>query len=53
MIEQHKVNEENLELIKARFSTGVAPPANAGDSRQVDNQLVFEALNDASGKLSW
>ena len=52
MIGQYNINEEDLEQIKARLAAGFAPPANPGESCRVNNQLLFEVLNDISVRLS-
>jgi hypothetical protein len=52
MVDQYNINEEDLEQIKARLAAGFAAPAHPGESCRVNNQLLFEVLNDVSGRLS-
>lgn len=52
MIDQYNINGEDLERIKNRLAAGFAPPASPGESCRVNNQLLFEVLNDISGIMS-
>ena len=52
MIDQYNIDGEELELIKNRLAGGFAPPIAPGESCRVNNQLLFEVLNDISGRLS-
>jgi hypothetical protein len=51
MIEQYNIDGEALEQIKTRLAAGFAPPAHPGESCRVNNQLLFDVLNDISGRL--
>lgn len=52
MIDQYNIKEEDLEQIKTRLAAGFAPPASPGESCRVNNQLLFDVLNDISGRMS-
>ena len=52
MIDQYNINGEDLEQIKIRLAAGFAPPARPGESCRVHNHVLFEVLNDISGRLS-
>jgi hypothetical protein len=52
MIDQYNINAEDFEQIKNRLAAGFAPPASPGESCRVNNQLLFEVLNDISGRIS-
>ena len=51
MIDQYNINGEDFEQIKNRLAAGFAPPARPGESCRVNNQLLFEILNDISGRM--
>ncbi len=52
MIDQYNIDGEDLEHIKNRLAAGFAPPAAPGESCRVNNQLLFQILNDVSGRFS-
>ena len=52
MIEQYNIDDHDLEEVKRRLAAGFAPPAAPGASCRVNNQLLFDVLNDISSKLS-
>jgi len=49
MIDQYNIDGETFEQIKTRLAAGFAPPVHPGESCRVNNQLLFEVLNDISG----
>jgi hypothetical protein len=49
MIDLYNIDGEAFEQIKTRLAAGFAPPAHPGESCRVNNQLLFEVLNDISG----
>lgn len=52
IIDQYNIEGEDFERIKSRLATGFAPPTSPGESCRVNNQLLFEVLNDISGRMS-
>jgi hypothetical protein len=52
LIDQYNINGDDLEQVKIRLAAGFAPPASPGESCRVNNQLLFEVLNDISGRMS-
>ena len=52
MIEQYNIDGHDLEEVKRRLAAGFAPPANPGECCRVNNQLLFDVLNDVSSRLS-
>jgi hypothetical protein len=49
MIDHYNIDGEAFEQIKTRLAAGFAPPAHPGESCRVNNQLLFEVLNDIIG----
>ena len=49
MIDQYNIDGETFEQIKTRLAAGFTPPAHPGECCRVNNQLLFEVLNDISG----
>lgn len=52
MIDQYNVNSQNMDLIKARLSMGFSRPTFPGQGCRVNNQLLFDVLNEISSNLS-
>jgi len=52
IIDQYNIEGEDFERIKSRLAQGFAPPASHGESCRVNNQLLFEVLNDISARMS-
>ena len=52
MIEAYNIGGQDLEEIKQRLATGFSAPAAPGESCRVNNQILFEILNDISSRLS-
>jgi hypothetical protein len=52
LIDQYNINREDLEQVKSRLAAGFAPPARPGESCRVNNQVLFDVLNDISGRIS-
>jgi hypothetical protein len=51
VIDQYNIDGDDFEQVKNRLAAGFAPPANPGESCRVNNQLLFEVLNDVSGRM--
>ena len=52
LIDQYNIEGLDLEEIKNRLATGFAPPSRPGESCRVNNQLLFEVLNDITSRPS-